>query len=82
MSTPIRKRTTWAADRNASAPPATPGYGTEDQDHPAHQPDPAQAAYAKGTRRAILRPLPATMLRTRIIRPMRIQPATRRTPAV
>ena len=48
MSTPIRKRTTWAADRNASAPPATPGYGTEDQDHPAHQPDPAQAAYAKG----------------------------------
>lgn len=43
-----RNRTTWAADRKASAPPATPGYGTEDQDHPAHQPDPAYEAYKDG----------------------------------
>ena len=45
-----RKRLTWAAEgnRKASAPPATPGYGTEDQDHPAHQQDPAYEAYKKG----------------------------------
>ena len=43
-----RKRTTWGEGREASAPPATPGYGTEDQDHPAHQADPAYEAYKKG----------------------------------
>ena len=44
-----RKRLTWAADnRKASAPPATPGYGTEDQDHPAHQADPPYEEYKKG----------------------------------
>ena len=43
-----RKRMTWAAGREASAPPATPGYGTADQDHPAHQNDPAYEAYKKG----------------------------------
>lgn len=44
-----RTRTTWAAaSRRASAPPADPGYGKEDQDHPAHKPDPAQGQYAKG----------------------------------
>ena len=43
-----RTRTTWGGDRKASAPPATPGYGTEDQGHPAHQPDPAYEEYAKG----------------------------------
>jgi len=43
-----RQRTTWAADRKASAPPAVPGYNVEDQDHPAHQPDPAYAEYKKG----------------------------------
>lgn len=49
MST--RNRTTWAAaaaGRKASAPPAVPGYNTEDQDHPAHQPDPAYDKYKKG----------------------------------
>ena len=35
-------------NRAASAPPANPGYGTEDQDHPAHQADPAHGDYAKG----------------------------------
>ena len=44
-----RKRLTWTADRRASAPPAIPGYGTEDQDHPAHtQDDPAYEQYKKG----------------------------------
>ena len=43
-----RERTTWTAGRNASAPPATPGYGTEDQDHPAHQPDPSREKYEEG----------------------------------
>jgi len=43
-----RERLTWTADRAASAPPADPGYGTEDQDHPAHQPDPEHGDYAKG----------------------------------
>ena len=44
-----RQRLTWAADhRKASAPPATPGYETEDQDHPAHQGDPAYEEYKKG----------------------------------
>lgn len=44
-----RTRMTWAAaGRKASAPPATPGYNTEDQDHPAHQPDPDYAKYQKG----------------------------------
>jgi len=38
-----------ATDRKASAPPATPGYGTEDQDHPAHtQPDPGAHDYENG----------------------------------
>lgn len=38
-----------AADRKASAPPATPGYGTEDQDHPAHtQEDPGADDYKNG----------------------------------
>jgi len=36
----MRNRKTWQAGRKASAPPATPGYGTEDQDHPAHQKPP------------------------------------------
>ena len=43
-----RTRTTWTADRKASAAPATPGYGTEDQGHPAYQPDPAYEEYANG----------------------------------
>ena len=43
-----RERTTWTAGRNASAPPATPGYGTEDQDHPAHKADPSHEEYAEG----------------------------------
>ncbi len=43
-----RERTTWTADRKASAAPATPGYGTEDQGHPAHKPDPAYEAYKNG----------------------------------
>lgn len=42
-----RQRLTWV-DRAASAPPAVPGYNVEDQDHPAHQPDPAYEAYKKG----------------------------------
>ena len=44
----IRNRMTWAAGRSASAAPATPGYGTEDQEHPAHQADPAYEKYKKG----------------------------------
>ena len=44
----IRNRMTWAAGRSASAAPATPGYGTEDQEHPAHQQDPAYEKYKKG----------------------------------
>jgi hypothetical protein len=43
-----RNRMTWGAGRSASAPPATPGYKTEDQDHPAHQDDPEYAEYKKG----------------------------------
>lgn len=44
-----RNRMTWtAAGRKASSPPATPGYGTEDQEHPAHQPDPNMDAYETG----------------------------------
>jgi hypothetical protein len=41
---------TWAAlDRKAAAAPATPGYGVEDQDHPAHtQDDPGSAPYMIG----------------------------------
>ncbi len=42
-----RQRMTWAA-RQAAAPAAIPGYGVEDQDHPAHQPDPSHEDYAKG----------------------------------
>ena len=44
----MRERSTWAADRKASAPPAIPGYGVEDQEHPAHQDDPAYAEYKQG----------------------------------
>jgi len=45
-----RQRMTWAAlDREAAAAPATPGYGVEDQDHPAHtQEDPGSAPYMIG----------------------------------
>lgn len=43
-----RDRLTWKRDHRASAPPADPGYGTEDQDHPAHQPDPEHEDYAQG----------------------------------
>lgn len=45
-----RQRMTWAAqDRKASAAPAIPGYGVEDQDHPAHtQDDPGQDDYNIG----------------------------------
>jgi len=45
-----RQRMTWAAlDREAAAPPAIPGYGVEDQDHPAHtQDDPGSAPYMIG----------------------------------
>lgn len=45
-----RQRMTWAAlDREAAAPPATPGYGVEDQDHPAHtQDDPDKDDYNIG----------------------------------
>lgn len=44
-----RERMTWqAAGRKASAPPATPGYGKEDQDHPAHLPDPDAKKYENG----------------------------------
>lgn len=46
MST--RTRSTWAADKNAGQAPAVPGYGTEDQDHPAHQAEPAYEKYKKG----------------------------------
>ena len=48
MST--RQRMTWAAlDREAAAPPAIPGYGVEDQDHPAHtQDDPGKDDYNIG----------------------------------
>ena len=39
-----RQRMTWAAlDREAAAAPALPGYGVEDQDHPAHTQDDPQA---------------------------------------
>ncbi|MFA6233876.1 MAG: hypothetical protein WC824_06780 [Bacteroidota bacterium] len=34
--------------RKASAPPATPGYETEDQDHPAHKPDPNAHQFENG----------------------------------
>jgi len=43
-----RERLTWAAGRKASAPPATPGYEVEDQDHPAHEPDPGAHDYENG----------------------------------
>lgn len=43
-----RNRMTWAEGRLASAAPAIPGYGKEDQDHPAHQPDPDYTKYQKG----------------------------------
>jgi len=44
-----RERMTWlAAGRKASAPPALPGYGKEDQDHPAHYPDPEAHDYENG----------------------------------
>jgi len=45
-----RNRTTWGqASRKASAPPAVPGYGKEDQDHPAHsQDDPGVHQYENG----------------------------------
>ncbi len=42
-----RQRMTWR-DRQASPPPATPGYGTEDGDHPAAQPDPGADDYKNG----------------------------------
>ena len=46
-----RQRMTWAAlDREAAAAPAIPGYGVEDQGHPAHtQEDPGSAPYMIGT---------------------------------
>ncbi len=44
-----RTRLTWKGNRAASAPPAVPGYDFEDQDHPAHQKDPAHGDYAKGS---------------------------------
>ena len=44
-----RTRTTWAAGKTAMDAPANPGYGTEDQDHPAKPgPDPAADAHNKG----------------------------------
>ena len=44
-----RERLTWGvAGRKASAPPAIPGYDMEDQDHPAHQPDPDASEYENG----------------------------------
>ena len=43
-----RERLTWAAGRKASAPPATPGYGVEDQDHPAYYADPDADDYENG----------------------------------
>ena len=42
-----RKRLTWAR-RKASAPPATPGYGVEDRDHPAFYEDPDMHLYENG----------------------------------
>jgi len=48
MTTKQRERMTWAAGRKASAPPAIPGYDVEDQDHPAHQPDPDMHKYENG----------------------------------
>jgi hypothetical protein len=42
-----RIRQTWR-DRQASPPPATPGYGTENTDHPATQPDPGADDYNIG----------------------------------
>lgn len=44
----MRNRSTWGEGRKASAPPAIPGYSKEDQDHPAHQPDPDHTKYQKG----------------------------------
>lgn len=41
-----RVRTTWS--KTAGNPPATPGYGTEDQDHPASYEDPDYEAYKSG----------------------------------
>jgi hypothetical protein len=38
---------TWAG-KVAGSQPATPGYGTEDQDHPAHKAEPNEAAYESG----------------------------------
>ena len=45
-----RQRMTWAAlNREAAAAPAIPGYGVEDQDHPAHtQDDPGKDDYKNG----------------------------------
>ena len=45
-----RQRMTWTADKKtAAAPPATPGYDVEDQDHPAHtQGDPGPHDYENG----------------------------------
>ena len=43
-----RTRSTWAADKNAGQAPAVPGYGSEDQAHPAHQAEPAHEKYKKG----------------------------------
>ena len=43
-----RERMTWAAGRQAGAAPATPGYGAEDQDHPAHQAEPGESDYENG----------------------------------
>lgn len=45
----MRERLTWQNNgRKASAPPATPGYGTADQDHPAHKNDPDMHEYENG----------------------------------
>ena len=45
-----RQRMTWAAlNRSAAAAPAIPGYGVEDQEHPAHtQDDPGPHQYENG----------------------------------
>jgi hypothetical protein len=43
-----RQRMTWGA-RTAGNPPATPGYGTADKDHPAHQEEPKADKYENGT---------------------------------
>lgn len=49
MSKRTRMTRRQATDHKASAPPATPGYGTEDQSHPAHtQPDPDADEYENG----------------------------------